>query len=126
MHLHPLTLGLPLQASTPSSQLCSNLLLPPPPQLLYQAPPGAQQLARPDFWNVPQIGHVVLFEATPGEASDVAFGAFGACHRASPRSGDDISSDDKSHTTLGIDPYESSNIRSWVAVESNHVAPQSW
>ena len=30
-----------------------------PPRFLYQAPSGAQQLARPDFLNVPHFGHVI-------------------------------------------------------------------
>ena len=31
-----------------------------PPQLLNQAPPGAQQLILPDLWNVLHFGHVIL------------------------------------------------------------------
>ena len=34
-------------------------LLPDPPQFLYQPPPGAQQLALPDFSNVPHFGHAI-------------------------------------------------------------------
>ena len=30
----------------------------PPPQSLYQAPPGAQQLSLPDFLNLPHFRHV--------------------------------------------------------------------
>ena len=55
-----LALDLHLQASTPSNHLCLAFLLPTPPQFLYQAPPGAQQLARPDFANEPHFGHVIL------------------------------------------------------------------
>ena len=29
------------------------------PQFLYHAPPGAQQLTRPDFTNVPHSGHAI-------------------------------------------------------------------
>ena len=50
-----------LQASTPSNHLRSAYLLPAPPQFLYQAPPGAQQLFLPDFSNVPHFGHVIAF-----------------------------------------------------------------
>ena len=49
-----------LQALVPSIQLWSTFLLPAPPQFLYQAPPGAQQLTLPDFPNVPHFTHVVV------------------------------------------------------------------
>ena len=71
------TLDPPLQASTPSNQLYCISPSPTPPQFLYQAPPGAQQLRRPDFLNVPQFGHAT----TPGVAAD----AVDACHCASHR-----------------------------------------
>ena len=59
-----LALDLRLHASTPSNHLWSAFLLPSPPQLLYQAPLGAQQLALPDFLNMPHFGHVTpLLEA---------------------------------------------------------------
>ena len=61
-----LVLDLRLHASTPSNHLWSAFLLPSPPQLLYQAPLGAQQLALPDFSNVPHFGHVIpLLEVMP-------------------------------------------------------------
>ena len=82
MNLHPSTIDLHLQASTPSSQLWPNLLSLAPAQFLYQAPPGAQQLTRPDFLNVPQLGHIVLAEATPGV---VNFGVLVILHRANHR-----------------------------------------
>ena len=56
-----LALNLRSQAFIPSIHLCSTFLLPAPPQLLYQAPPGAQQLTRPDFSNVPHFGHAIIF-----------------------------------------------------------------
>ena len=56
-----LALDLHLQASTPSNHLWPTFLLPAPPQFLYQAPPGAQQLALPDLWNVAHFGHVISF-----------------------------------------------------------------
>ena len=49
-------LHLRLQACAPSDHLWSAFLL--PPQFLYQAPPGAQQLTLPDFLNVLHFGHV--------------------------------------------------------------------
>ena len=47
--------------------MCSAFALPAlPPQFLYQAPPGAQQLALPDFLNVPHFGQAAsLTEAMP-------------------------------------------------------------
>jgi len=74
-----------LQASTPSSQLWRMFSLPVLPQFLNQAPPGAQQLTRPDFLNVPHFGHIITAEATSGVVSDVAIDVFDICHRASHR-----------------------------------------
>ena len=31
-----------------------------PPQFLYQAPPGAQQLSLPDLAYVPHVGHAII------------------------------------------------------------------
>ena len=59
-----LNLNLHLQASAPSNHMCSMFLLPGPPQFLYQAPPGAQQLGLPDFSNVPHFGHSILLVET--------------------------------------------------------------
>ena len=50
-------LDLRLQAFAPSDHLWSAFLL--PPQFLYQAPPGAQQLALPDFLNALHFGHAI-------------------------------------------------------------------
>ena len=50
---------LPLQACKPSIHVCSTFALLPPPHILNQAPPGAQQLTRPDFLKVPHFGHVI-------------------------------------------------------------------
>jgi len=71
-----------LQASTPSNQLWDTFLSPAPPQVLYQAPPGAQQLTRPDFLNVAQFGHISTAEAMSGVVSDVVIGVLAICHRA--------------------------------------------
>ena len=51
-----------LQACKPSIHVCSAL--PVLPQLLNQAPPGAQQLSLPDFSKVPHLGHLELIVAT--------------------------------------------------------------
>ena len=42
-----------------------------PPQFLYQAPPGAQQLTRPDFANVPHFGHIVLLGIVDVKAEEL-------------------------------------------------------
>ena len=52
--------NLRLQASVPSNHLWSTFLLRTPPQFLYQAPPGAQQLALPDLANMPHFGHILV------------------------------------------------------------------
>ena len=57
----PSALHLRSQASTPSNHLYFTFLFLVAPHFLYQAPPGAQQLARPDFSNVPHFGHVIVW-----------------------------------------------------------------
>ena len=67
-------LNVRLHASMPSIQRCSTFPLPPPPQFLNQAPPGAQQLALPDFSNVPHFGHTnisVIVKANAGVLTGV-------------------------------------------------------
>ena len=103
----------------PSIQLWSNLLLPVPPQFLYQAPPGAQQLTRPDFLNVLHFGHILFVEATPIVLRDVIIGVGAIFHRASHRWGDDP------HTVDEIDPGEPSKISILLAFELAQAAPQS-
>ena len=73
----PPALDLRSQAFTPSNHLCSTFLLPAPPQFLNQAPPGAQQLTRPDFSNVPHFGQLIVLaivEVTAGVLTDVVIG----------------------------------------------------
>ena len=60
-------------------------MLPTPPQFLYQAPPGAQQLTRPDFLNVPHFVHAIFAEARPGVVNNVVNGVLATCHRANHR-----------------------------------------
>ena len=56
MYLHEIGLkNLRVQAFTPSDHLWSAFPSPKPPQPLNQAPPGAQQLALPDFLKVPHF-----------------------------------------------------------------------
>ena len=66
-----------LQASTPSNHVRSACLFAAPPQFLYQAPPGAQQLTRPDFANEPHFGHVIvvaIMEVAVGVPTNVVVG----------------------------------------------------
>ena len=52
--------SLPLQACEPSVHVCPTFALPTPPQLLNQAPPGAQQLPLPDFLKEPHLAHTIV------------------------------------------------------------------
>ena len=81
MHLQQLGFDLRLQASEPSNQVCPTFVSPTLPQFRFQAPPGAQQLTRPDFLNVPQFGHI----ETPSLFSDVVIGVIATRHLASHR-----------------------------------------
>ena len=90
-----------MQAATPSDHLWSTFLLPAPPQFLNQAPPGAQQLRLPDFLNVPQLGHPIVFavvDVMAGARTDVEDGV----RTISSRSGNDA----EVHTVSAIDPGE--------------------
>ena len=55
-----------LQARTPSTHVCSDLESPLVPQLLNQAPAGAQQLSLPDVLMAAHFGHteVILVAVT--------------------------------------------------------------
>ena len=105
-------MDLRLQASTPSSQLCSVFPLLVAPQFLYQAPPGAQQLTRPDFLNVPQSGHFLIAKATPGTVVDIVIGVLAIRHCASHRCEDDLRQGYR-----GIDPDEPKNMSFLLAIE---------
>ena len=122
MCVHPSSLHLHLQASTPSNQLWSNFLLLAPPQFLYQAPPGAQQLARPDFVNVPQFGHIVIGEAASSVVSEGAIVVIviGDSHLASHRWGFDAP-----HCVVESPPDEPSKVWFLVACDKNQPDPQS-
>ena len=131
-NLHTLSLvNLRLQPSTPSIHLCSIFLFPPPPQFLNQAPPGAQQLIRPDFANVPHFGHVIAVAIVNVTAGVVV----GEC--ISSRSGNGrrvtcwrVASVISSvgvhvHTVRDIDPDEPVNMSFFIAFERTHAGPQS-
>ena len=80
------TLNLRLQAPAPSDQLWRTLLLSVTPQFLYQAPPGAQQLTRPDFLNVPHFGHrTAPIIAEPGVVSELLIDVLAVRNCASHR-----------------------------------------
>ena len=123
-------LDLRLQASTPSDHLCLAFLLPTLPQLLYQAPPGAQQLTLPDFLNVPHFGHVILYLT---EVMDVVLMLIGVAIDArtiSSRSGSGRrdtywSVVAKVHTSDDIDPHVPANMSFWVAFELTQAGPHS-
>ena len=57
------------QACMPSTHVCSVLELPLAPQLLNQAPPGAQQLSLPDFLMITHLGHTGAILVVAGTAS---------------------------------------------------------
>ena len=122
-----------LQASSPSNQLCSAFLLPEPPQVLYQAPPGAQQLSLPDFLNVPQFGHIFLLLEAVASAFVLAGVVIGARNILSTRSVNDLWVTYFTylllavvvHTICDIDPGESLNMPFLLAVEWTQAAPHS-
>ena len=79
-----ITFNLLLQASMPSNHLCTSFRFPAPPQFLNQAPPGAQQLARPDFSNVPHFEHAspALVKAKAGVLINVVIGVLDMSSRS--------------------------------------------
>ena len=120
MYIRSFILHLRLQTSAPSNQLWTAFLLPESPQLWYQAPPGAQQLTRPDFLNVPQFGHILIVETTSGVVSELAISVLPIRHRGNQRSGDS-----RRHTVDDIDPEEPVNMLFLLAFEYTQAAPQS-
>ena len=109
-----------LQASTPCNQLYTIFLFFESPQSLCHAPPGAQQLARPDLLNVPHFGHILVAGVTPGVVRDAMACVLALCHRASHRWGDNAW-----HIGRDIDPDDPSNISLLVAFELTQLRPQS-
>ena len=84
------------------------------PHFLYQAPPGAQQLARPDCLNVPHFGHaeviaIVFLSAGIGELTTLT----------SSRSS-------RLQTMRDIEPDEPANMRIFLAFERTQATPQSF
>ena len=120
-----LELDLRLQAFTPSNHLRLAFLLREPPQFLYQAPPGAQQLTLPDFKNVPHFGHVTVL-AIVGVIVGVPTNEVIGVRIISSRSGIGWRRvGDAVHSVCDIDPGEPANMRSLLSIERTQAAPQS-
>ena len=101
-------------------------LLSDPPQFLNQAPPGAQQLTRPDFLNVPHFGHTIalaiveVIAATDGVTGVRTINSrSGIGRRVASRGVVCV------HTVRDIDPGDLSNINSLLAFEWTQATPQS-
>ena len=116
MHLHAVRLNLRLQAATPSDHLGPTFLLPTSPQFLNQAPPGAQQLALPDFLNVPHFRHVIVLTVvrvlTMSSRSGIGRSE---TYSLAGRVVGGVGSD--GHALRGIDPDESANMLVLLAFE---------
>ena len=69
---------------------------------------------------MPQFGHIIIAEVTPGMARDVVIGALATRHRASH-----LWDNNPLHSVRNIDPGESLNMSFLVAFEWTQVAPQS-
>ena len=123
-------LNLRLQAFTPSDHMWSTRLLEPPPQFLNQAPPGAQQLTRPDVLNVPHLLHVIV--AAIAGPCEVSIGVLDISSRSGMRGraaygrvvagvGAGVHSD-----ACNIEPDVPSNMRFLLAFEWTQAAAQSF
>ena len=112
-------MDLRLQESTSSNQLWATFLLPASPQFLYQAPPGAQQLTRPDFLNAPHLLQIMTDENMLAVVCDVEIDLFATGQCASHRGGDEP------HVSCGIVPEEPTNMSFFDASEKTQAAPQS-
>ena len=115
-------LHLRAQAFTPFAHLRASFLPLTPPQLLNQAPPGAQQLILPDFQNVPHFGHIIE-RSTVEVTARVLVGV----RTKSSRSGFDLvtSLGIDVHAVCDIEPEERPNMSFLLAFELTHPAPQS-
>ena len=122
-----------MQAFRPSNHLCFTFLLPVPPQFLNQAPPGAQQLTRPDFSNVPHFGHVLVFVIV-GMTDGVLIVVLVMSSRSGFGRRDTygrvpcvlvIACFAEVHTICDNDPDEPSNMSVLLALDRTQAAPQS-
>ena len=89
-------------------------LLPTPPQFLNQAPPGAQQLTRPDFLNVPHLEHVIVLAII-----DVMV-VIGVRTMSSRSDGDG------EHVIRDMDPDDPGNMPFLFAFDLTQAVPQSF
>ena len=126
-----IVLNLHLQASTPSNHLWSAFLLPAPPHFLNQAPPGARQLALPDFSNVPHFGHasiLAIVKARAGVLTDVVIDVLDMSSRSGNGRRDKcyFGMWGDGHLFRDIDPWEPSNIEVLVAFDCTQSTPQSF
>ena len=80
------------------------------PQFLYQEPPGAQQLTRPVFSNVPHLGQIVLDEVSGVVVVNVV--------------DVDVMDVDVAHSPRAMDPDEPTNMSSFSAFECTQAFPQ--
>ena len=131
MYLHTTilsVLNLRLHAWAPSDHLCSTLLLPTLPQLLNQAPPGAQQLALPDFSKMPHFEHVIRFavvEVVDSVLSEMAIGVLTTSSLSGIGRRDTYECVTRTlvgvgidtHTVWDIDPNECTNMLALLALE---------
>ena len=119
------------QALSPSNHLWRTFPLLAAPQFLNQAPPGAQQLTRPDFSNVPHFGHTVVLVIVGLMDSVLVRGALvmssrsmvggrDTYRRMTPGVGSDT------QTVRDIDPGEPANMLAWRAWEWTQPMLQSF
>ena len=106
-------------------------MLPLPPQLLYQAPPEAQQLTLPDFLKVSHFEHIFLLEGALASALVLTGVEIGARTSFSSRSLDGRRvtywrTIPEVHTFRDIDPRDAVNMAFLLAVERTQASPQSF
>ena len=104
----------------PSVHVWPTFALPMPPQVLNQAPPGAQQLVLPDFKNVPHFGHAIVLaivKAMDDVLTDTMIGVLAMSSRLGISVVTGIPS---------IDPDEPANMSNLDAFEWTQAAPQNF
>ena len=104
-------------------------LLPAPPQLLYQAPPGAQQLALLDLRKVPHFGHATALATVEvaGGVRTISSRSVNGRRVTYRRVGWVVDGGRPGvHTVADIDPGESKNMYVLLAFELIQIAPQSF
>ena len=127
--------NLHVQACTPSDHVCSAFVLPEPPQLLNQEPPGAQQLTLPDFLKVPHFEHAIIVpidEVMTGVLADVAVGVLTMSSRSGIGRRDTccrgaclVTAVTVDLHVADIDPEDPSNMSFLLAADRDQSGPQS-